>query len=568
MKAPVTNRLAALLVAITALTPSALFGQSMSASRASADLNAAPECTITTCIEAEATRAPLCVVHVVDNSGSMDDTVTGGGTRLDSAQANVNAFIDLMDASTDLVGVVSFNGPGLFDGPLDIDRDVDPVTSDFTSAKAAVLAINQGDGDQLTPTAAAIDTAALLLDDCPAGAARIVILTSDGLPTWSDGSCDTSPTSPTDCTNDAIAAAGVLKAAGVQIVTIGIDLDDGNASEAFGIEVLEDIASSPVDANFVNTGDGLGGAEIYMRVDSIASPAAVAYTDTLNACWSYETGTTTGATTDEPTTGSGGTDIQTVTWDLGHVPDGETPQICYTMSYDPLCGGNVAASVSVHVEGGAAWTNFDASTDFDQFGSSNVDISAECQSILPVELVSFTASVDDQDIVLLWETASETNNAGFDIEHSFGESSFVSIAFVDGHGTTLSPQTYEYRVETLEPGVHRFRLKQIDYDGAFTYSAAVEVDVELPDRYYLSQVYPNPFNPQASIRFAVAETQVVKMTLHDATGRQIATLFEDVASEGGTHAVSIDGSNLASGTYLVRLQGVNFIDSRTMTILK
>jgi hypothetical protein len=224
--------------------------------------------------------------------------------------------------------------------------------------------------------------------------------------------------------------------------------------------------------------------------------------------------------------------------------------------------------VSVQSGGGANWTNFDESTDSDLFGSTNVDISAECQVILPVELVGFTAGVDDSDVVLLWETASETNNSGFDVEHGYGERPFESIAFVEGRGTTLARTSYEYRAENLEPGVHRFRLKQIDYDGAFTYSAVVAAEVEVPGRYYLGQVYPNPFNPQASVRFSVAETQVVTMTLHDATGREIRRLFDGEASQGDSHEVTIDGSSLASGTYLISLQGVNFLDSRTLTLLK
>lgn len=224
--------------------------------------------------------------------------------------------------------------------------------------------------------------------------------------------------------------------------------------------------------------------------------------------------------------------------------------------------------MSVQFGGGVTWTKFDASTSSDAFGSSNVEISAACQVILPVELVDFSATVDEQDVLLLWSTASETNNAGFDVEHSFTDGLFEAIDFVDGYGTTLSQKSYEFRVEDLEPGLHRFRLKQIDYDGAFEYSSIVEAVVEIPDKYLLGQVYPNPFNPQASVRFWVAESQPVKVVLHDATGRAIRILFEGEVSGGGSHLVRIDGSALSSGTYLVRLEGMNFVDSRAMTLLK
>jgi hypothetical protein len=83
---------------------------------------------------------------------------------------------------------------------------------------------------------------------------------------------------------------------------------------------------------------------------------------------------------------------------------------------------------------------------------------------LPVELVSFTARVDNGTVRLLWETASESNNAGFKIQHytvstTQESNEWETIAFVDGAGTTTEAQLYTYPIPDLQPGTHRFHME-------------------------------------------------------------------------------------------------------------
>lgn len=187
---------------------------------------------------------------------------------------------------------------------------------------------------------------------------------------------------------------------------------------------------------------------------------------------------------------------------------------------------------------------------------------------LPVELVSFTAIEDGGDIQLRWSTASETNNAGFAIEHAINNGFYKEIAFVNGAGTSRDLREYSYRVVGVEPGLHTFRLKQVDLDGAFTYFTAVEVAIEVPNAYLLEPAYPNPFNPQATIRFAVKERQPVKLAMYDATGREVRLLYKDVPEPNVMHEVRIDGSNLPSGVYILRLSGEAFIAAQSVTLVK
>ena len=187
---------------------------------------------------------------------------------------------------------------------------------------------------------------------------------------------------------------------------------------------------------------------------------------------------------------------------------------------------------------------------------------------VPVELVSFDAVVDDSDVVLNWFTSSETNNAGFEVQHRAGGGAFEALGFVEGHGTTTIEQSYSFRAEGLDVGVHTFRLKQIDFDGAFEYHPEVEVTIGVVATHVLSEVYPNPFNPQAQFTLAVASSQNVIIAVYDVMGRQVAMLHEGQLDANETYGFTVDGTSLASGAYYVRVIGETFADTQRITLLK
>ena len=204
------------------------------------------------------------------------------------------------------------------------------------------------------------------------------------------------------------------------------------------------------------------------------------------------------------------------------------------------------------------------------------DITFCVDSPLPVELTSFDATTDGPDVLLRWETATETNNAGFFVEMAAHDQDvpqsaakdFRQLGFIDGHGTIEYPQSYQYRVRDLDPGRYTFRLKQIDYDGTFEYHPEVEALVELPTAYFLGTAYPNPFNPQAQFRLSVAQRQHVTVELYNALGQRVGALFEGTLDADVTRTFTIDGSDLQSGMYLYRVVGESFSDSRPVLLVK
>lgn len=170
-------------------------------------------------------------------------------------------------------------------------------------------------------------------------------------------------------------------------------------------------------------------------------------------------------------------------------------------------------------------------------------------SPLPVELTSFTAETSNNAVVLRWNTATERNNSGFQVERKIN-GSFQKIAFVQGNGTSSSPKNYSYTDAKLrDNGTYTYRLKQIDNDGAFSYSKEVEVSVKIiPAEYALKQNYPNPFNPSTTIQVALPSDSKVRLSLYNVIGQEIAVLSNSVL-EAGVHSFTWNAANMPSGLY-------------------
>ena len=187
--------------------------------------------------------------------------------------------------------------------------------------------------------------------------------------------------------------------------------------------------------------------------------------------------------------------------------------------------------------------------------------------LLPVELTAFNALLDDDVAHLSWETASELNNAGFDVEQKIN-GTFQTIAFVAGNGSTDTAQSYSYTTASLSAGVHTFRLKQVDFDGTFAYSDEVSVEVALEAAAVLSRAYPEPFNPRTQFTLTVAREQEVTINVYDMIGRHVQTLYQGVLGQSEAHLFAFEASNLPSGRYFIRATGQYFNQTQSVTLLK
>ncbi|QQS35875.1 MAG: T9SS type A sorting domain-containing protein [Ignavibacteriales bacterium] len=201
--------------------------------------------------------------------------------------------------------------------------------------------------------------------------------------------------------------------------------------------------------------------------------------------------------------------------------------------------------------------------------------------IVPVELVSFSASVVNDDVHLGWVTASETNNFCFDIERkqmaslqsTAGSELWEIIGNVAGNGTTTEVNSYSFVDNSVFPGKYQYRLKQFDFDGSFEYSNIIEVEINFINEFALEQNYPNPFNPSTTIYYTVADAYFasgvpVSLLVYDILGNEIATLVSDIQMPGA-YKINFDaGNSLASGIYYCRLQAGSFSKTIKMNLIK
>ena len=177
-----------------------------------------------------------------------------------------------------------------------------------------------------------------------------------------------------------------------------------------------------------------------------------------------------------------------------------------------------------------------------------------------------------RNIKLNWTTASEQNNAGFNIERvkslESGVESWEKIGFISGKGTVNTPTNYSFEDRNLQTGKYKYRLKQIDNNGNFEYFALnSEVEVGVPKKFDVSQNYPNPFNPTTKINFDLPENGKVDLRLYDMLGREVATLVNEVRT-AGYYTVNFNASSLSSGIYFYRMNAGKFSSIKKMAVIK
>ncbi|MBW7887492.1 MAG: T9SS type A sorting domain-containing protein [Bacteroidetes bacterium] len=192
-------------------------------------------------------------------------------------------------------------------------------------------------------------------------------------------------------------------------------------------------------------------------------------------------------------------------------------------------------------------------------------------ALLPVELTSFSAQRNGNSVNLVWNTATETNNFGFEIEKkqllpSAANREFTKIGFVKGTGTSAVPQSYSF-VDADAEGTVLYRLKQIDRDGKFSYSGTIEVNGAAPAKFSLEQNYPNPFNPSTVFTFQIPQDGNVSLKVYDNLGREAAIVMNEFKT-AGQYSVAFNASQFASGMYYYMLKSGSFQSVKKMLLMK
>ncbi len=262
-------------------------------------------------------------------------------------------------------------------------------------------------------------------------------------------------------------------------------------------------------------------------------------------------------------------------------------------------GGVVNCAVSnviytILESGGSSWSvgyTYPAGTEINVLfyddllaGTSTGLYGHDYDEALPVELTYFTATVSGDEILLNWETSTEVNNYGFDVERTVdllnaGMDGWNNIGFVQGHGTSYSPKNYEFTDNSPPAGNLKYRLKQIDLDGGYEYYGTVagvtfgitgNNEEQIPTEFALYQNYPNPFNPSTIISFTLPIASNVTLKIFNPLGKEVAKLIDNEFKEAGRYncQYSTGKTQLSSGVYFYQLQAGEFSQTRKLILVK
>jgi hypothetical protein len=171
--------------------------------------------------------------------------------------------------------------------------------------------------------------------------------------------------------------------------------------------------------------------------------------------------------------------------------------------------------------------------------------------LLPVEFLSFTAKAQNDNTVRLeWATVWEEDNDYFTVERSIDGANFEALGTRDGAGTTIERQNYDWTDESPLPGINYYRIKQTDFDGAFSYSdvTSVRMNGALGQE---MRIFPNPAEAQVRISLpSVGKSNTAIIRVFNHVGQ--AVLSNEQSTEG--QLLELDTSSLPSGVYTLQVQ--------------
>jgi len=202
------------------------------------------------------------------------------------------------------------------------------------------------------------------------------------------------------------------------------------------------------------------------------------------------------------------------------------------------------------------------------------------EASLPVELSLFSANVQGKTVLLNWQTESETDNLGFILQRAVGNedwrqiASYKTDAALKGRGNSSTTTIYTFTDNTVSAGAeYRYRLGDVNVAGIVTMHSLIAVTMTaLPQSTELLNAYPNPFNPETTIKYTLHQDAQVTITVYDLLGRQVKTLVDEQQPAGSYQAVwngtDAVGAQAASGAYLVRMETAEVTQTQKVLLVK
>jgi hypothetical protein len=199
---------------------------------------------------------------------------------------------------------------------------------------------------------------------------------------------------------------------------------------------------------------------------------------------------------------------------------------------------------------------------------------------IPVELTGLDVGLKEKAARLTWQTASETNNAGFVVQRQvpsadgspLADSEWRRLGFVESKaqgGSTSRTRSYRFTDRNLPYAADSltYRLRQVDTDGTARLSGPVTVRRGPPKRLSMQAPFPNPAGQQVTLHFALPKATSVRIGVYDLLGREVATVSEG-RRKAGRHESRLHVGAWAAGTYFLRLQAGEEVQTRRLTVVR
>lgn len=374
---------------------------------------------------------------------------------------------------------------------------------------------------------------------------------------------------------------GLLTTTGATLLTIGANgtISGGSSSSFVNGPMAQTVTTTSSTAKTFLVGKGTAYRPVTLTVTQDAATATIYTAEVFNVAPASRTL-------------AGSLDRVSVIryWNIVKGAGANVTTASVNLAYDADDGVSDAANLRIAKDDGAgSWVDLGgtgtapttgtitSTNNFTTFSDFTLANNTGGGNPLPIQLASFTARMLSTTSVRLdWETISEINNYGFEVQRSLQPTNgFQSIStLIPGNGTTNERHFYSYTDNTASVGQWFYRLKQIDLDGTVYFTEPVQVDVltavteTAPLQFVLSQNYPNPFNPSTNIKFSVEKTAMATLEVFNMLGQKVLTLFDETAEAGKFYTVKLNAEHLSSGMYLYRLESNNKSEMKKMLLLK
>ncbi|MER3499680.1 MAG: hypothetical protein C4308_14155, partial [Chitinophagaceae bacterium] len=244
---------------------------------------------------------------------------------------------------------------------------------------------------------------------------------------------------------------------------------------------------------------------------------------------------------------AGGSDVNiTVQWIAAEEKTGFNRGNCYIMHHDGTAWDTYTASAA---SGSDPYTQTRNNvTSFSPFAVNSPN------TPLPVNLLTFSGRRSGSSNVLRWTTSQEQNNRGFYVERSLDGVTYRSIGFVTSlapNGNSNSALNYIFTDGNIAGEKQYYRLRQVDLDNRARLSGIVLIKSQLIAALTLTGLYPNPANDKVNVQIESPNAQKFSLVVTDLSGKTLQTT--DVSIDAGVTTLPISVSQLAGGTYLLRV---------------